>query len=371
MNPTANQARGRASRRCSASVFRGLLVLAACTVAAVAAAQGGAPEPAASAASASSAAVAASAAAPVLASTAASAPAPAGQGTQYSEKGADTCLECHDDESATYSKKAIFETKHGQRGNAHAPFGPGGLQCEACHGPGARHVAAKGKQKLLTINTFKADSFLSVEQRNEACLSCHRGRARTQWYAGAHASAQLACTNCHKMHTGPDPVLTKSSQPEVCYRCHKQQQADFQKTSSHPVRFGRIACSDCHNPHGSSGPSMLAQPTLNQTCYTCHAEKRGPLLWEHAPVAEDCSLCHFAHGSVRDALLKKSPPLLCQQCHEPAGHPSVAYNGGALPGNAPGGTTAGASVFLLAGGCTNCHSQVHGSNHPSGSKLMR
>ena len=35
------------------------------------------------------------------------------------------------------------------------------------------------------------------------------------------------------------------------------------------------------------------------------------------------------------------------------------------------GGTAGGSVFLLAGGCTNCHSQVHGSNHPSGAKLMR
>ena len=34
----------------------------------------------------------------------------------------------------------------------------------------------------------------------------------------------------------------------------------------------------------------------------------------------------------------------------------------------------GASRFLLGsmgGSCLNCHSQVHGSNHPSGVKLMR
>jgi DmsE family decaheme c-type cytochrome len=368
MDPTANKARGRASTGGRTAALRALLALATCVASAVAAAQGAAPAPAASAASA---APAASAAAPVLASTAASAPAPPGQGTEYTEKGADTCLDCHDDESDTYSSKAIFRSKHAQRGNAHAPFGPGGLQCEACHGPGARHAAAKGKQKALTINSFKPDSFLSVEQRNATCLGCHEGRARTAWHGSAHERAQLACADCHKMHADRDAVLTKSSQPEVCYRCHKQQQADFQKTSSHPLRFGRMACSDCHNPHGSSGPSMLLQPTVNLTCYTCHAEKRGPLLWEHAPVVEDCTLCHARHGAVRASLLNKSPPLLCQQCHAPAGHPSVGYTGAALPGNAPGSTTTGASVFLLAGGCTNCHSQVHGSNHPSGSKLMR
>ena len=111
---------------------------------------------------------------------------------------------------------------------------------------------------------------------------------------------------------------------------------------------------------------MLIKPTLNQTCYTCHADKRGPLLWEHAPVSEDCSLCHTSHGAVRTALLNKSPPLLCQQCHSAAGHPSAARTGAALPGGGAGG-----QIFLLAGSCTNCHSQVHGSNHPAGAKLMR
>ena len=111
---------------------------------------------------------------------------------------------------------------------------------------------------------------------------------------------------------------------------------------------------------------MLVKASVNQTCYGCHAEKRGPLLWEHAPVVEDCTLCHSTHGSVRQALLNKSAPLLCQQCHAPAGHPSVARNGTSLPGGAAGG-----AVFVVAGSCTNCHSQVHGSNHPAGAKLLR
>ena len=288
----------------------------------------------------------------------------AAQPSEYTAEGADTCLGCHDDESASYSAAAIFKAPHGQRGNKRAPFGAGGLQCEACHGPGAAHAKSK---KPAAINTFKADSKLSLEERNQTCLACHQSLSRTGWHAGAHERGKLACTDCHKIHQERDAVLSKASEPAVCLACHKAQRADFQKTSTHPVRQGRMACSDCHSPHGSSTAAMLVKPTLNQTCTSCHADKRGPVLWEHAPVAEDCSLCHTAHGSVRAALLSKSPPLLCQQCHSPAGHPSVARTPNGLP-VAGGG---GGSIFLVGGSCTNCHTQVHGSNHPAGAKLMR
>ncbi len=295
------------------------------------------------------------------ASAAASAPAPAGA---YSQKGADTCLGCHDEENATYSASAIFKSRHAHRGDKRSPFGAGGLQCEACHGPGALHARNK---KAEAINTFKRDSPMPLAQRNQVCLSCHEGTTRTAWHAGAHERGQLACSDCHQVHkTHGDPVLAKASEPQVCQACHKQQRADFHKPSSHPVRQGLMSCGDCHSAHGSSSPAMLAKPTLNQTCYSCHADKRGPVLWEHAPVAEDCSLCHAPHGSVRAALLTKTPPLLCQQCHSPAGHPSVARTSGALPGAGGGG-----AAFVVAGSCTNCHTKVHGSNHPSGAKLMR
>lgn len=311
---------------------------------------------------------------PAATAQAASAPAkaasavvlPAGQGTEYSAKGADTCLECHDAESdsATFTTAAIFKSPHAHRGNSRAPFGRGGLQCEACHGPGARH--ATGNNQKATINSFKPSSFLSPRERNQACLGCHQDSARNAWHVGAHERSQLACTDCHKLHAERDPVRVKSSQPEVCFNCHKQQRADFQKSSAHPVRSGGMACSDCHNAHGSSSSAMLNKPSVNQTCTSCHAEKRGPLLWEHAPVAEDCTTCHSSHGSVRPALLTKTPPMLCQQCHAAAGHPAVARTGAALPNGGGGG-----AAFVVAGSCTNCHSQVHGSNHPAGAKLLR
>ncbi|HEY2560414.1 MAG TPA: DmsE family decaheme c-type cytochrome [Caldimonas sp.] len=282
---------------------------------------------------------------------------------QYSANGADTCLECHDDVTPGYSGAAIFMGKHAHRNDKRAPFGPGGLQCEACHGPGARHAQSKNPE---SINSLKASSSQTAQERNQPCLGCHEAGARIGWHASVHERSNLACGDCHRIHQDHDPVLAKNTQPDVCFTCHRQQRADFQKPSAHPVRFGLMGCSDCHSAHGSTTVAMLNKPSLNQTCYSCHAEKRGPMLWEHAPVTEDCALCHTAHGSVRNALLVKSPPLLCQQCHAPADHPSTAYTSRSLPGGPAGG-----SIFLVAGGCTNCHSQVHGSNHPAGAKLMR
>ena len=303
-------------------------------------------------------------AAPASAASAAPAAAPLPARGEYSAKGADTCLECHDDQNAGYSAAAIFKGKHGHRADRRTPFGASGLQCEACHGPGALHARTK---KATAINSLKADSPMTAEQRNQPCIGCHQSTARIGWHAGAHESAGLACADCHKMHQeSGDPVLVKTSEAQVCFTCHQKQRADFQKPSAHPVRQGLMACSDCHNPHGSNQTAMLIKPTLNQTCTSCHAEKRGPFLWEHAPVAEDCALCHSPHGAVRPALLTKTPPLLCQQCHAPADHPSAARTGASLPGGSAGG-----SIFLVNGSCTNCHSQVHGSNHPSGARLMR
>mgnify|MGYP000884340887 CR=1 FL=1 len=300
---------------------------------------------------------------PALAQTAAPAQ-PMPSPTQYTANGADTCLECHDDESASYSAQALFKSRHAHRGDKRTPFGAGGLQCEACHGPGALH--SRNKRASAIVN-FKADSKVSLAQRNQVCLTCHQSGSTAAWHAGAHERGDVACTDCHKVHREHgDPMLAKTSASQACLACHQTQRADFHKASTHPVARGKMGCTDCHTPHGSSAPAMLAKATLNQTCYSCHADKRGPVLWEHAPVTEDCSLCHTPHGSVRPALLTKSAPLLCQQCHSPSGHPSVPRTSRSLPGGPNGGT-----AMLVGNSCTNCHTQVHGSNHPSGAKLLR
>ncbi len=280
----------------------------------------------------------------------------------YTEKGADTCLRCHDEDSE-FPVLNLFKTRHGSRSDARSPMA--GLQCETCHGPGGEHgVRLRRGQERPPIGSFGVNGNQPAEKQNAVCMSCHSGKARVSWNSSAHAGADVACASCHKVHAVHDPAMTADKQADVCSACHARQRADLLKASSHPIKEGEMACSGCHASHGSPTPAMLKGQTLNNTCTQCHAEKRGPFLWEHAPVAEDCSLCHNAHGSNHPSLLTRRAPQLCQQCHAQAGHPSVAYGAGQLPSGTP-------SAFLLAGACTNCHNQVHGSNHPSGVKLMR
>lgn len=285
--------------------------------------------------------------------------------SKYSKKGADTCLKCHDEDN-DYPVLPIFKTKHGEQNDSRSPMAK--LQCETCHGPVGEHRnTVKKPQKKAPIRAFGSKAWTPVAEQNEVCLTCHNDTARTNWRGGVHESESLSCADCHTIHTRRDPMLQAKTQVAKCNKCHLKQKAEFNRSSSHPVRFAKMRCSDCHNPHGTVGDKLIKTTTKNQLCYQCHAEKRGPLLWPHAPVAEDCTVCHNPHGSMHPTLLKKRPPLLCQQCHGNALHPGDLYSGTELPSGSSGTNR----KFLLGRSCLNCHSQVHGSNHPSGVKLLR
>lgn len=282
------------------------------------------------------------------------------EGANYAPGGAKDCLECHDEAH----EAAILQTPHAQRADSRTPFAAN--DCETCHGPSPQHrrkVEGQAVPPLPNV-VFGVNSPTPAAEQNEVCLGCHEGGARTNWTASPHHSADLPCAACHTVHAVKDPVLAKASQPQVCFTCHVEQRAQSSRRSRHPIKEGKVACGDCHNPHGSIGPKLLKQASVNDTCFTCHTEKRGPFLWEHAPVRDDCTNCHTPHGSTQVRLLKTRTPFLCQTCHEEAFHPSSLYSGTGIP-------PAGAGERILAKGCLNCHPKVHGSNHPAGARFTR
>ena len=274
-----------------------------------------------------------------------------------------TCTKCHD-ETEKYPVLSILKSKHAVMADARTPFAD--KACVTCHGPSEAHLEKpeEGAARAPSDVDFRVRAAPPVAEKNAVCLRCHEGGPRIHWKGSTHEFGAVACTACHTVHAGQDPVLGKVTQSDTCFTCHQEQRAQIFRPSSHPIREGKVTCSECHAPHGSTGPKLLVKGTVNETCYTCHAEKRGPFLWEHAPVREDCTLCHTPHGSIHAPLLKNRGPWLCQQCHLAQFHPSTAYSGTGLPGGAP-------AQQLLAKNCMNCHSQVHGSNHPSGARKTR
>lgn len=279
---------------------------------------------------------------------------------EQAENATAICLSCHN----TPSVEAILHTPHAQMADARTPFATHG--CQVCHGASPEHYQmddTKPWNPRPSI-TYGKNSATPVIEQNKVCLGCHESGKRMNWRGSQHQFADLSCVSCHTVHSTQDKVMSRLAGPGVCYACHATQRAQALMFSRHPINEGKVVCSDCHNAHGSFGPKLLIKETLNDSCYECHQEKRGPFLWEHAPAREDCSNCHMPHGAAQPRLLKVRPPWLCQQCHMEAFHPSTVYSGTGVPPQ-------GVADRLLAQGCLNCHSQVHGSNHPSGIRLMR
>jgi DmsE family decaheme c-type cytochrome len=311
--------------------------------------------------------VAQSAPAPSPATTVAAAPEKPAEPT-YTARGAQSCMKCHDQAPVT----DILQSPHAVKGDSHSPFGQ--HDCESCHGPSEQHASSApgyGAKRTLPEVSFVGPNVSSVEKRNGVCLGCHETAMRMDWAGSQHQNNNLACVSCHTIHVTKDPVLVKATQPEKCFTCHGEQRAQSFQFSHHPIREGKVVCSDCHNPHGSPGPRLLKETSINETCYTCHADKRGPLLWEHEPVREDCTNCHVPHGSTQARLLKERPPYLCVNCHNTSGHNNLPYSASNLPTGTAQVDARAVSSRMLARGCVNCHSEIHGSNSPSGSFFTR
>jgi DmsE family decaheme c-type cytochrome len=231
--------------------------------------------------------------------------------------------------------------------------------CAGCHGDVATHARMKmeGAEGIGPIFSFRR---VGPRERTERCLGCHDRARQANFTGGTHDRRNVDCTSCHSVHffKSQRSQLRTARATETCYGCHPQVRAQGMRQSHHPVREGKMDCGSCHDPHSSATRGMLKAASINDLCYTCHADKRGPFLWEHAPVRENCTTCHTPHGSNHERLLVAKQPWLCQRCHMATRHPGTLYHGpnvvaGANPSNR-----------LIEHGCRNCHTQIHGTNHP-------
>lgn len=275
----------------------------------------------------------------------------AAQAGQATYVGSEICRACHVDAVAAWEETKMAKLFLSAARNEVESRG-----CEACHGPASAHVQTGD---IAQIFRFSKNSPATVGEKNERCLQCHEKGARSHWSGSTHESRNIACVQCHSVmkEVSPERQLAKASVEEVCYQCHQQRKAQAQLSSHMPVREGKLTCTSCHNPHGSTGPSLLVANSPNEVCYQCHTERRGPFLWEHPPVTENCMNCHEPHGSINDNLLKIREPRLCQRCHIEQRHPTTPQSATAR--------------FVFNRSCTNCHSQMHGSNHPAGMRFHR
>jgi DmsE family decaheme c-type cytochrome len=248
--------------------------------------------------------------------------------------GADECTACHD------------------QVEGHAPIAAYHGDCESCHGPGERHAESEDVADIRFPSS-------------EDCLACHEASRTTHlsWSTGEHERSGVMCSDCHNPHSREPHLLRQPRQvnfphadadTQLCVSCHADVASRLSLPSHHPVREGMLSCTDCHAPHGDRRTALGGGTAL---CSGCHQDHAGPWVFEHAPVAEDCTLCHNPHGTATVNLLDTNQPALCLSCHSTPDSWHLRV-GAALPVGSPiNGTVA--SAFYTR--CTDCHGAIHGS----------
>ena len=286
--------------------------------------------------------------------------------------GNESCLsgDCHTSRAVQTSKTVHIRTDVAGM-STHA-------SCETCHGPGKEHTDREKEADRIKKKDPDAAKLIfnfdrSPETNSAPCLACHRSSREHDLYSRSeHKLQAVACNECHASHLVVKPgagdvanailpqarfasypkladetrwrneSLLKTSQQELCVSCHRTIEAQFALPARHRVLEGSMKCTDCHNAHGSLTKPLLQKATSYDTCVSCHPDKRGPFVYEHAAVkVEGCTACHTPHGSVTQHLLVRGEArFLCVSCH--AGHGNLSYQ--------------------ASGQCTRCHVTIHGSN---------
>jgi DmsE family decaheme c-type cytochrome len=269
--------------------------------------------------------------------------------------GSEVCLTCHEDIASAFAQNPHHavetDTKRGWVGKA----------CESCHGPGSNHAGSASAEDIRNPAT------LTPAETNRVCLACHLGRpAHTGPIQSSHAKNQVACTACHKIHAnGPFGLVARklSAINELCATCHVSIWAQFQKPYTHRVAQGAMSCADCHNPHGSLRNAMLHSFAANEPgCFKCHADKRGPFTFDHAPVRfEGCGTCHEPHGSTNPRMLThQEVRFVCLNCHANLPAAPAATKSNAVIGVVPPAFHDLRSPRYQS--CSICHQKIHGSS---------
>jgi predicted CXXCH cytochrome family protein len=244
------------------------------------------------------------------------------------------CAECH----STNLRKG-YDLASGSYGSSWTDLD---VACEACHGPGSRHVAwaergAPPGDPGLTVRLgvepgqwrrapgeaiARRDPPLRAQAELEVCAPCHA--RRTQLREGRRAGEPLLDT--HR------PALLEPG----LYEADGQILGEVYELGSFlqsRMYAAGVACSDCHEPHG-----LALRAEGNALCGQCHAAAvfDAPAHHRHAPgsAAAACVSCHMPARTymgidVRhdhsfrvprpDLSLALGTPNACNDCHTGAG----------------------------------------------------
>ena len=183
------------------------------------------------------------------------------------------CLGCH----STGPQINYDESRHAFK-TTWADFG---VACEACHGPGSRHVAAEEGDEFSTI--LNPAKIPDPARAAMVCGSCH--------IRGSSPDGKLGYPLGYKPGDHLNFMFDEKPQlhPDDSSRANRQQYIDWKK-SGH-ARAG-INCWDCHYSHrkGNANRSQTKLPG-SSLCRSCHEVESKGVHGIHS--VNNCVGCHM------------------------------------------------------------------------------
>lgn len=205
------------------------------------------------------------------------------------------CMFCHN----AYPRIPASQREAGVEARYTVPL-PEGIDCQRCHGPGARHIAVAGKAgaardeiRAAIVNPAR----LNPEREIEVCLQCH---LETTSRLLPHSIPRLDRAPFDYVPGQPlgsfrldfDRAPGKNEDIEVAGAAYRLRASQcFQKSA------GKLRCTSCHNPHDIPR-GEAASRHYNSVCQGCHA---APQAAGHQARA-DCIGCHMPKRRTDDAV---------------------------------------------------------------------
>ena len=202
-----------------------------------------------------------------------------------------------------------------------------GVGCEACHGPGARHVESKAKGDIVSMET------LSAERANAVCANCHG--PREPHFPLLDATHRFVPGSLYEQSFQPSGLVDGDSRSGEYFVDGRPSSSSFEWQALQQSKCflqGQVTCLTCHvAPHAVvHGANELKPATADATCAGCHEVEAGDprahshhaqtaCVSCHMPKVVSGVLDHFADHSIDvpapETTLTHGVPNACATCH--------------------------------------------------------